>query len=231
MGAGGAASAESTVAAAAVLEPRSRGRLMLEKCRLDARGQGSGLCALNAPCPSLLRSGAMKIAIVLSSLLSIFATTVPNLCDDVFLDPLGQPLTDGVGQTLSRYCAWTGPDAPVWDADVCCAFDDDGAACSVPLAVGCPTGTTRMYCEHGKANALGGVTCYQPLPDACEAGMCIEAPEMPPDVQKSELIMCCSPGGICQHIAWGDWSSDCQGEILWCPYGWVDASGLAECWG
>ena len=170
----------------------------------------------------------MKIAIILSTLFSTFAT-VPNLCDDVFVDALGQPLTDSVGQTLSRYCAWTGPDAPVWDADVCCTIDDDGAACSVPQDGRCTTGTTRMYCEHGKADALGGVTCYQPLPDACEAGMCVEAPEFPPVGQMSHMTMCCSPGGVCQYIPFGS-ASHCQGEILWCAHGYVDMSGLAECW-
>ena len=169
----------------------------------------------------------MKIAIVLSTLLSIFATTVPNLCDDVFVDALGQPLTDDVGQTLSRYCAWTGPDAPVWDADVCCNIDDDDAACSVPLAVGCPTGTTRMYCEHGKADALGGVTCYQPFPSACELGMCVEAPDQPPPV--AAFLLCCGPGGACQYLP-TDQVFDCPGELAWCDYGSMDDNGVVDCW-
>lgn len=171
----------------------------------------------------------MVITTLLSTLLSTFATSSPNLCDDVFRDALGNPVTDAVGQTLSRYCAWTGPDAPIWDADVCCSFDDDAAACSVAPAGHCPTGQKRMYCEHGVADALGGVTCLQPLPDACEAGMCIQAPEQPPVVQKSHMTMCCSPGGVCMYIPYGA-SFDCQGQILWCGHGYVEASGLAECW-
>ena len=169
----------------------------------------------------------MKIAIVLSTLLSTFATPVPNLCDDVIVDALGQPLTDVVGQTLSRYCAWTGPDAPAWDADVCCTFDDDSAACSVPLATGCPSGASRMYCKHGKADALGGVTCYQPFPDACEAGMCVQAPELPPPT--SALLLCCGPFGICYEVN-SEQADDCAGELAWCDYGSIDGNGVVECW-
>ena len=172
----------------------------------------------------------MKLAIILSALFSTFATTVPNLCDDVFVDALGQPVTDAAGQTLSRYCAWTGPDAPVWDADVCCTFDDDDSAvCSAPRDGRCASGTARMYCEHGIADALGGVTCYQPLPDACAAGMCVQAPEIPPAVQKSHMGMCCSPSGVCMYIPFGT-ASQCQGEIMWCGHGYVDTTGFAECW-
>ena len=169
----------------------------------------------------------MKLAIVLSTFFSTFATSVPNLCDDVLVDALGQPLTDDVGQTLSRFCAWTGPDAPVWDADVCCTLDDDGAACSVPLATGCPIETTRMYCKHGKADALGGVTCYQPFPDACEAGMCVQAPELPPPTEA--YLLCCGPGGACQELDVDD-ANDCPGELAWCDYGSMDGNGVVECW-
>lgn len=171
----------------------------------------------------------MKLSIVLTTLLSTFATDAPNLCDEVFLDALGEPVTDDLGQTLSRYCAWTGPDAPIWNADVCCTLDDDGAACSVPRARGCPTGTERMYCEHGAANALGGVTCYQPFPDGCEAGMCVAAPELPPPVQKADFIMCCSPGGACHYVQSGT-SFDCQGQLLGCDYGILNTDGSVECW-
>ena len=98
----------------------------------------------------------MKLSIILSTLFSTFAISVPNLCDEVFLDALGVPITDDVGQTLSRYCAWTGPDAPVWNAEVCCTIDGGDAACSRRSGSRCPSGTKRMYCEHGAADALGG---------------------------------------------------------------------------
>ena len=96
----------------------------------------------------------MKLSIILSTLLSTFATGSPDLCDDVFLDASGDPVTDLVGQTLSRFCKWTGPDAPIWDANVCCTFDVDGAACTrTNSRGGCSTGK-RHYCEHGEAVAV-----------------------------------------------------------------------------
>ena len=64
----------------------------------------------------------MSLSIILTTILSNFATSSPNLCDDVYVDTDGSPYTDSIGQMLSRYCVWTGPDAPVWDADVCCTI-------------------------------------------------------------------------------------------------------------
>jgi hypothetical protein len=73
-------------------------------------------------------ASGVKLSIILSTLLSTFATGgSPDLCDDVFLDAAGDPITDLVGQTLSRFCKWTGPDVPAWDANVCCTFADDAA--------------------------------------------------------------------------------------------------------
>jgi hypothetical protein len=171
----------------------------------------------------------VKLSIILSTLLSTFATTAPDLCADVFLDASGDPITDLVGQTLSRFCKWTGPDVPAWDADVCCTFADDAAQCSATDTRGrCPSGTAKRYCEHGSLGADGRVTCYQPFPDACEAGWCIEAPETIPEAQMSEYMMCCA-GGVCTYVVFGH-SSDCFGEILACDYGFVDENGFVECW-
>jgi hypothetical protein len=173
----------------------------------------------------------MKLSIILSTFLSTFATTTtaPNLCDDVFLDASDNPVTDLVGQTLSRYCEWTGPDAPVWDADVCCTIDHDGAACSRPSATGhCMTGTKKMYCEHGAATPLGGVTCYQPFPSMCDAGLCIEAPDLIPEAQMGEGVVCCTPGGACVYVHNNDVAS-CYGELLACNYGISNADGTVDC--
>jgi hypothetical protein len=172
----------------------------------------------------------MKLSIILATILSNFAITATNLCDDVYLDADGDPVTDWVGQTLSRYCEWTGPDAPVWNANVCCTIDADGAACSQTIRGRCPTGSKLMYCEHGAAMPLGGVTCYQPFPSACDAGFCVEASDTPPLTGVLvEFIMCCSPGGACQYVQSGEgW--DCQGELLACEYGSTDANtGSVEC--
>ena len=172
----------------------------------------------------------MTLSIVLSTLLSTFSTTVPNLCDDVFRDASGDPITDLVGQTLSRFCRWTGPDAPVLDANVCCTFAADVAKCSTTDRRGnCPSGTAKRYCEHGSVASDGRVTCYQPFPGACEAGWCIEAPEIIPEAQLSQFLMCCSGGGACQYVVSGQ-GMECQGEILSCDYGYVDEDGSIWCW-
>ncbi len=171
----------------------------------------------------------MKLSIILSTLLSTFSTTVPNLCDDVYLDAAGEPITDSVGQTLSRFCQWTGPDAPVWDANVCCTFDADGAACTRTNSRGyCSTGK-KLYCEHGEAMAGGGVICYQPLPSMCDVSKCVDAPEVPPTGQASDSAVCCGPGGACQWISPDDYYN-CPGEIAFCDYGSMDGNGVVECW-
>ena len=174
----------------------------------------------------------MVITTLLSTLLSTFATPVPNLCDAVILDTSGDPVTDSVGQTLSRYCQWMGPDAPVWDANVCCSIDDDAAACSTIRTDGrCPSGTKVHYCEHGAADALGGVTCYQPLPSMCDLGLCVEAPEIPLVATLEGVVACCSPGGACQIVPTHEAALDCQGDFLACNYGAQNADGSVECYG
>jgi hypothetical protein len=68
----------------------------------------------------------MKLSIIVTTILNMFATS-PDLCAEPYLDPYGTPCTDSIGQTRSRYCKWTGPDAPLLDANVCCTIDGDGA--------------------------------------------------------------------------------------------------------
>jgi hypothetical protein len=174
----------------------------------------------------------MKFAILLNTLLNSFATVAPNLCADVYVDAAGDPYTDVIGQTLSRYCAWTGPDAPVWDANVCCTIDGDGAHCSVPDKNGrCVIGY-RMYCEYAAAVPGGGVVCYQPFPSMCDAGFCIEAPPNMPPAPQASLLGCCNDGGACQPIVAAQiW--DCEGgggTLLSCFNGVTNADGTMDCW-
>ncbi|HLT35385.1 MAG TPA: hypothetical protein VK034_03845, partial [Enhygromyxa sp.] len=61
----------------------------------------------------------MQLSIILTTTI---LTTSPDLCGDVYVDENGDPYTDGVGQTWSRFCDWTGPSAPVLDLDVCCTI-------------------------------------------------------------------------------------------------------------
>jgi hypothetical protein len=172
----------------------------------------------------------VKLSIILSTLLSTFSTAVPNLCDYVHLDASGTPITDSVGQTLSRFCKWTGPDAPVWNANVCCTFDANGAACTKTNSRGsCSTGK-KHYCEHGEAVA-GGVICYQPFPSMCDAGLCIDAPEIIPEAQMSSTYTACcmTIDGPC-HLIEALAVFDCEGEILACNYGMSNPDGSVECW-
>ena len=163
-------------------------------------------------------------AILLSTFFSTFTGSVPDLCDIPRLAADGSAITDSTGQHLARYCEWTGPDAPVLDSEVCCELDDSGAACSLlDTRGGCSAGE-RYWCEHGEANALGGVVCYQPLPDACEAGYCVAAPEDPPIGEPLEE-MCCGAGG-CFPIGLFE---DCDGEFVVCWWGISNADGTVEC--
>jgi hypothetical protein len=172
----------------------------------------------------------MKLSIILSTLLSTFSTNVPNLCDYVHLDANGDPVTDSVGQTLARFCKWTGPDAPVWDANVCCTFDADGAACTRTNSRGSCSAGTKHYCEHGEAIGRVGVVCHQPLPSMCDAGLCVEAPTIIPEAQMSDwYVACCIFGGPC-HLVDVDNIFDCEGDLLACNYGMSNPDGSVECW-
>lgn len=169
----------------------------------------------------------MAITTLLSTLLISFANP-PDLCDAVYTDALGVPYTDSTGQTLSRYCEWTGPDAPVWDDDVCCSIVDEVALCwPTSSGGGCPSGISKMYCEYGTRTLDGGVLCYQPFASACDAGWCVEAPEMPLPIPIDFYVLCCGSGG-CQFVE-PMTVGNCQGELLGCLYGISNSDGTVEC--
>lgn len=169
----------------------------------------------------------MAITTLLSTLLISFANP-PDLCDAVYTDALGVPYTDSTGQTLSRYCEWTGPDAPVWDDDVCCSIVDEVALCwPTSSGGGCPSGISKMYCEYGTRTLDGGVLCYQPFASACDAGWCVEAPDLSL-IGTASYVVCCGPGGACQHVRAGS-SDQCHGELLACLYGILNTDGSVEC--
>lgn len=170
----------------------------------------------------------MEISIVLTVLLSTFAIESNDLCADVYTGPTGAPYTDLLGQTLPRYCAWTGPNVPVWDSDVCCSIDADGASCTVPDTNGrCSSGLERKYCRYGEP-VLGGFVCYRPFPDGCEAGHCFDGPPLPEAELAAEFVMCCSEGGACQYVVDNN-VGDCLGELLGCEWGLLHEDGQVEC--
>lgn len=167
----------------------------------------------------------MQLSIILITLLNNFATS-PDLCAEPYRGADGSPYTDSIGQTLSLYCRWTGPDVTVLDSDICCVLDQNSAACTLPDSNGrCSIGVKR-YCEYGQANSAG-VVCYQPFQDACAAGFCVKMPELPPPTQAD--LACCNPGG-CVPIA-TDQQDECEesGTITWCFDGVSNADGTVTC--
>jgi hypothetical protein len=168
----------------------------------------------------------MELSIILTTVLSTFSTTTSaDLCADVYVDADGQPYTDSIGQTLSRYCKWTGPNPPKLASDVCCIIDEDGAACSLPDANGRCTWGVRRYCQYGEVGASGGVVCMQPFPDACALGHCVQAPELPPPGEP--IIACCT--NVCFQVTPGEQS--CGGTIAACGWGQTNLDGTVTCYG
>ena len=151
-------------------------------------------------------------------------TSLPDLCDDIYLDAAGTPIHDAAGVTLSRYCEQTGLRAPKWDRPVCCSFDADGAHCNEPNAVGgCDAGQANMWCDHGERGGDGQVVCYQPLPSACAGGTCVAPPPGTPLEQATPL--CCFPGG-CYELDFGD---DCEGFFGYCFSPYSNEDGTVGC--
>lgn len=169
----------------------------------------------------------MGLPIILTTLI---LNSSPDLCADVYVDVDGQPITDAVGQTLSRFCEQTGPSAPVLDLDVCCAFAGDVANCSLPDANGrCWAGTNMTYCEYGELTSTGSVACYQPLPSICDFGFCGDV--MPPDAGPWEDDLCCWSNG-CFDIINVDDVKTCKtigGYLGYCEDGATKEDGTIEC--
>lgn len=168
----------------------------------------------------------MKLTVIFTTVLSLFATS-PDLCEIPLLDADGAPYTDAIGQALSRYCEWSGPNVPMLDHEVCCQFDADGAACALPDERGGCAAGSPYYCEHGEVFGTG-VVCYQTFKDACELGWCVDMPELPPPVQAH--MMCCNDGA-CQEVSVQE-LVDCfdnEGTILHCDDGVSNADGTVTC--
>ena len=173
----------------------------------------------------------MELTIILTTILANFASN-PDLCADVYLDETGEPLVDAIGQTFSRYCEWTGPDAPLLKSDACCTIDEDGAHCSVPDANGrCSVGM-KMSCDYGEV-VLGAVVCYQPFPSACEVGECSDEDPLEVGAEPLESGPICCVGGICFPVntaADADACVENDGYASWCDHGFQNADGTVDCY-
>jgi hypothetical protein len=171
----------------------------------------------------------MGLSIILTTLLTTL--TSPDLCADVYLDENGEPYTDAIGQTWSRFCDWTGPDAPVLDLDVCCTISGDNARCSLPDRMGrCSTQSKVYYCEHGEATSTGAVVCYQPFPSVCEFGFCGDV--LPPDGGPLENQLCCYSNGVCTEVQTSADVDTCSaggGIGGYCWHGALNEDGTVDC--
>lgn len=182
----------------------------------------------------------MPITIVLTTLLNIFATVptlcgdvslavedpVPDLCtEDVYLDPDGVPLEDADGTTLSRYCVWTGEDAPVWADTVCCELGPDSAHCTPTNALGeCSAVQVKRWCDHGKSNGKQ-VVCLQSFPSACRSGVCADPPRDVQVAPQAATSLCCF-GGACYEIYDEE---PCGGSFQWCNSPYTNSDGSVGC--
>lgn len=163
-------------------------------------------------------------------LTTLIITTSPDLCADVYADATGQPYTDALGQTWSRYCEWTGPNAPVLDLDVCCTISGDNAWCTLPDRNGrCSRGAKR-HCKYGEKTTAGTVACYQPFPSTCDLGFCSDV--LPPGGGAVEDLLCCWTSGWCSEIETVEHviaCGDTGGYTSYCFDGAQSADGTVEC--
>ena len=150
--------------------------------------------------------------------------SLPNLCDDVYLDEDGSPFHDSEGVTFPRYCEFAGPDAPRWAAPVCCSFKDGEARCTELDATGdCETDQSRMWCDHGERLRDGSVSCYRPLLSACDYIPCFEAPAGAVPTEGNPL---CCQNGVCYELAWGEL---CGAQLLYCDAPFTNMDGSVGC--
>jgi hypothetical protein len=171
----------------------------------------------------------MGLSLILTTTL-LTTLTSPDLCADVYVDANGVPYKDAVGQTFSRFCEWTGPNAAVLDRDVCCVLSGDAATCTLPDRKGrCSTGS-KVYCKYGDATSTGAVVCQQPFPSICDFGFCGDV--LPPDGGPLEDELCCWPNGACVEIMSGadaSWCIGLDGISGYCENGVTNDDGTVDC--
>jgi hypothetical protein len=171
----------------------------------------------------------MQLSIILTTIL-LTTLTSPDLCADVYVDENGEPYTDAVGQTWSRFCDQTGPDAPVLDLDVCCTISGDNARCALPDSNGRCSMGSKAYCEYGDVASTGAVVCYQPLTSVCDFGFCGDV--LPPNGGPLEDGLCCWPSGACTEVQTVEDFVGCGeggGISGSCWYGAINVDGTVDC--
>jgi hypothetical protein len=151
---------------------------------------------------------------------------LPDLCDDVHLDPTGAPYVDSTGMPLSRFCTWTNELAvTLWANHVCCTIGTTTATCTATSSTGRCLAGAKMWCDYATVSG-SSVTCQQPWPDACEEGFCtVAAPSSIPSAFVEPL--CCNGPDDCYVVAV---PSDCDAaKFMHCSSPYTNANGSVGC--
>lgn len=121
----------------------------------------------------------------------------------------------------SRVCEYTGPNAPVLDADVC--LDPTGEV-RLKGSSPCSTGSIPFHVRFGDVidPVMQLVVAYIPLKNACSVpGMC-EVQEYSSGTSTAQAICCIN--GVC----WPGFH-DCGGTLMWCDDGVCNEDGTVTC--
>ncbi|EDM74202.1 hypothetical protein PPSIR1_17630 [Plesiocystis pacifica SIR-1] len=121
----------------------------------------------------------------------------------------------------SKVCQYTGPNAPILDADVC--LDPTGTV-RLKGTAACATGHVPFHVRHGEVYEplQQLVVAYVPLQRACSVpGLCEPKTEYSTGESNEEVICCI--GAVC----WPGW--DCDGTLFWCEDGVSNEDGTVTC--
>ncbi|EDM73928.1 hypothetical protein PPSIR1_14810 [Plesiocystis pacifica SIR-1] len=122
----------------------------------------------------------------------------------------------------SKVCEYTGPGAPVLDADVCL---DPAGQVSLKGSTPCTVGSVPFHVRYGELYdpVANLVVAYIPLESACSVpGLCEEMPDGYTDNSSTAQNICCING-----VCWP--GSDCGGTLLWCDDGVCNEDGTVTC--
>ncbi|NVB36227.1 hypothetical protein G6O69_38365 [Pseudenhygromyxa sp. WMMC2535] len=173
----------------------------------------------------MIKNTTLILAFALGLLLPASAlASLPDLCDDVYLDEIGAPVTDSEGTRLSRFCQWTGPDAPLWADHVCCSIGASASCTATDENGRCTTGI-KMWCDYGE-QINGEVVCYQPFDDACDRGFCDDLAPSGSDLVYVAPLCCFEHLDACYELSIAEY---CGGFFLNCDSPYSNSDGTVGC--
>ncbi|EDM76666.1 hypothetical protein PPSIR1_38099 [Plesiocystis pacifica SIR-1] len=122
----------------------------------------------------------------------------------------------------SKVCEYTGPNAPVLDADVC--LDPTGTV-RLKGSAGCSHAEIPFHARFGEVYEplQQLVVAYIPLQSACTVpGLCEAKEEYSPNTGTAQALCCIN--GVCWPGIDG-----CQGTLMWCDDGVCNEDGTVTC--